>query len=106
VRRYFPALAELPITHRWGGRVAVHTDYMPRLHRPAPGMFAAIGCQGRGIAWQTAMGGELAKLARDPRYDPVIPISPVRPIPFHPLKALGVASTIAWYRALDRCGFS
>jgi len=106
VRRHFPALADIPFTHRWGGRVAVHVDYLPRLHRPRPGLLVAIGCQGRGIAWQTAMGGELARLAIDARYDPVLPLSPVRPIPFHSLKALGVATTIAAYRALDRFGFS
>jgi len=106
VRRHFPALADIPFTHRWGGRVAVHVDYVPRLHRPRPGLLVAIGCQGRGIAWQTAMGAELARLAIDARYDPVLPFSPVRPIPFHPLKALGVAATIAAYRGLDRFGFS
>ena len=102
----FPALADIPFTHRWGGRVAVHVDYVPRLHRPRPGLLVAIGCQGRGIAWQTAMGAELSRLAIDARYDPVLPISPVRPIPFYPLKAFGVAATIAAYRALDRFGFS
>ena len=106
VRRHFPALADVAFTHRWGGRVAVHVDYVPRLHRPHPGMLIAIGCQGRGIAWQTAMGAELAKLALDPRYDPVLPITPMRPIPFHSLKALGVASTIALWRTLDRFGLS
>ena len=105
VRKHFPALAGIPFTHRWGGRVAVHVDYVPRLHRPHPGLLVAIGCQGRGIAWQSAMGAELSRLAIDARYDPVLPVSPVRPIPFHPLKALGVAATIAAYRALDRFGF-
>ena len=106
VRTHFPALRAIPFTHRWGGRVAVHVDYLPRLHRPQPQLLIAIGCQGRGIGWQTAMGAELARLATDSRYDPVLPFSPVRPIAFHPLKALGVASTIAAYRALDRFGFS
>ena len=106
VRKLFPALSDIPFTHRWGGRVAVHVDYLPRLHRPQPGLLVAIGCQGRGIAWQTAMGAELARLTINPHYDPVLPFSPVQPIPFHPLKALGVASTIAVYRALDRFGFS
>ena len=69
------------------------------------GLLVAIGCQGRGIAWQTAMGAELAHLVVDSAYDPVLPFSPVRSIPFHSLKALGVASTIAAYRALDRLGF-
>jgi glycine/D-amino acid oxidase-like deaminating enzyme len=106
VRKQFPALRDIPFTHRWGGRVAVHVDYLPRLHRPQPGLLVAIGCQGRGIAWQSAMGAELARLAIDARYDPVLPFSPVRAIPFYPMKALGVAATIAAWRALDRFGFS
>lgn len=106
VRTLFPALADVPFTHRWGGRVAVHVDYLPRLHQPQPRLLVAIGCQGRGIAWQSAMGAELARLAVDAHYDPVLPFSPVRPIPFHRFKALGVAATIAAYRALDRFGLS
>lgn len=102
VRRHFPALRDIPFTHRWGGRVAMHVDYLPRLHRPQPGLLVAIGCQGRGVGWQSAMGAELARLAADSNYDPVLPISPVQTIPFHAFKALGVASTIAVYRALDR----
>lgn len=106
IRRQFPALAEVPLTHRWGGRVAMNAESMPRLHRPQPGLLAAIGCQGRGIAWQSAMGAELARLAIDPRYDPVLPITPIRPIPLHWMKAIGVAATIAAYRAIDRFGLS
>ncbi len=106
VRTLFPALANVPFTHRWGGRVAMHVDYMPRLHRPQPHLLIAVGCQGRGIAWQTAMGAELARILLDPHYDPVLPFSPVRPIPLHSLKAFGVATAIAAYRALDRLGFT
>lgn len=106
VRKHFPALRDIPFTHRWGGRVAVHTNYLPRLHRPQPRLLIAVGCQGRGIAWQTAIGAELARVAMDSHYEPVLPFSPVRPIPFHPLKAVGVASMIAAYRMLDRFGFT
>jgi glycine/D-amino acid oxidase-like deaminating enzyme len=104
VRDLFPALGDIAFTHRWGGRVAIHPDYMPKLHRPAPGMLVAIGCQGRGIGWQTAMGGELAHLARASDYDPVLPVTPIAPIRFHAFKALGVTATIAAYRVLDRLG--
>ena len=106
VRKLFPALSAIPFTHRWGGRVAVHADFMPRLHRPHPTLLAAIGCQGRGVAWQSAIGAELARLALDPQHDPVLPFSRVQPMRLHAFKALGVASTIAAYRALDRLGFS
>ena len=106
VRTLFPQLSDIPFTHRWGGRVAMHLDYVPRLHRPHPQMLVAVGCQGRGVAWQTAMGAELARVVIDPQYDPVLPFSPLRPIPMYPLKALGVGLTIATYRALDHIGLS
>ena len=106
VERLYPALKGIGYTHRWGGRVAIHPDYWPRLHAPQPGLFAAIGCQGRGIGWQTAMGCELALLARNPAYDSPLPVSPIRPLPFAPLKRVGVSLTIAAMRAMDRLGFA
>ena len=104
VTRLYPDLAGVPFTHRWGGRVAVHPDYWPKLHRPRPGLLAAIGCQGRGVAWQSAMGRELALLASDPDYESVLPVSGVKPIPFAMLKRAGVSVTIAAMRTLDRLG--
>ncbi len=104
VRDLFPQLGDVAFTHRWGGRVAVHPDYLPKLHRPEPGMLVAVGCQGRGIGWQTAMGAELARLVAQPDYVPVLPVTPITPIRFHAFKALGVSATIAAYRVLDRLG--
>ena len=106
VNTLYPALRGIPFTHRWGGRVAIHPDYWPRLHQLRPGVFAAIGCQGRGIGWQTAMGAELARLAMDRTYEPVLPISPVQPIPFSRLKRIGVPVAVATMRVLDRLGLS
>ena len=106
VRRLYPALAEIPFTHRWGGRVAVHADYWPKLHQPHAGLVAAIGCQGRGIGWQTAMGQELARTICDARYEPVLPVTAIAPIPFAPLKRIGVTTTMAAMRVLDRLGWS
>ena len=87
-------------------RVAIHPDYWPRLHEVRPGILAAIGCQGRGIGWQTAIGAELARLAMDATYDPVLPISPIRPIPFSPLKRFGFGAALGAMRALDGLGLS
>jgi glycine/D-amino acid oxidase-like deaminating enzyme len=106
VAELFPFLGSVRFTHRWGGRVAIHADYLPHLHAPSPGILVAIGCQGRGIGWQTAMGRELAGLVVEPGREPLFPFTPVTPIPFHRFKALGVSATIAAYRALDRLGLS
>ena len=51
----------------------------------------------------TALGARLARL-RGGRATPThlpFPISPIRPIPFHAFRQIGVAATIAWYRMLD-----
>ena len=102
----FPMLAHLRCTHRWAGRVAIHTDFMPHLHEPSPRLLIAIGCQGRGIGLQTALGAELARRALDGTYDPPLLFSPIEPIPFHALKAVGASVLIAWYRLMDRTGLS
>jgi glycine/D-amino acid oxidase-like deaminating enzyme len=106
VRVLFPMLAHLRFTHRWGGRVAIHTDYMPHLHEPSPGLLIAIGCQGRGIGLQSAMGAELARRALDRSYDPPLLFSTIDPIPFHALKAIGASLMVTWYRVMDRLGLS
>jgi glycine/D-amino acid oxidase-like deaminating enzyme len=101
VHDLFPDLRGIDFTHRWGGRVAIHPDYLPHLHEPEAGMLVAIGCQGRGIGWQTAIGVELAKRVLDRTHELPLPIAPVRPIPFHAFKAIGASAVIAAYRALD-----
>ena len=60
----------------------------PRLHRPRPGLLVAIGCQGRGIGWQTRDGSRArAMLVDDPDTRACSPVSGVVPIPFAPLQA-------------------
>ena len=106
VRSLFPMLVHSRFTHRWAGRVAIHTDFMPHLHEPQPGMLIAIGCQGRGIGLQTAMGAELAQRARDRAYDPALLFSPIAPIRFHRFKAAGMSIMVALYRAMDKLGLN
>ena len=102
LRRLFPALAGVAIERRWFGRVAMTLDHLPHLHEPAPGLLVAAGCQGRGIGLMSALGPLLADYAfgRDPVMLP-FPLTPIRPIPLHGLRHLGVAAAITWYRLLD-----
>jgi glycine/D-amino acid oxidase-like deaminating enzyme len=101
VNDLFPGLRGIEFTHRWGGRVAIHPDYLPHLHEPAPGLMTAIGCQGRGVGWQTAIGIELARRVLDRNHEMPLPFAPIRPIPLHAFKAIGASAMIAAYRALD-----
>jgi len=100
--RLFPALAGVPIEKRWFGRVAMTPDHLPHVHEQEPGLLVAAGCQGRGLGLMSALGPLLADYAfdRDPDRLPFA-ITPIRPIPLHGLRHLGVAAAITWYRLLD-----
>lgn len=102
LRRLYPALADVAIEKRWFGRVAMTPDHLPHIHEPEPGLLAVVGCQGRGLGLMTALGARVALYLHtgDARQLP-FPISPIRPIPFHAFRQVGVAATIAWYRMLD-----
>ena len=100
--RLYPALAGVPIEQRWFGRVAMTPDHLPHIHEPEKGLVTAVGCQGRGVGLMTALGKRIAGYiaSGDAGLLP-FPVSPIRPIPFHSLRQIGVAATIAWYRTLD-----
>lgn len=100
--RLYPALAGIPIDYRWFGRVAVTPDHLPHLHAPAPGILTAVGCQGRGVALMTALGRHFAEYLTSGAPEALpFPITPIRPIPFHQFRKVGVAAAITWYRFLD-----
>ncbi len=58
--KLFPQIGNAKIEFRWGGRVAITRDYLPHLHEPAPGVLIDIGCMGRGVGLQSAMGSAIA----------------------------------------------
>jgi glycine/D-amino acid oxidase-like deaminating enzyme len=102
VEKMFPQLKGTPIEHRWCGRVALTRDFLPHLHEPEPGLLIDIGCMGRGVGLQTAMGMRMAEYVAtgDKRALP-FPIVPIRPLPLHPLHKAYVSAIIAWYRMTD-----
>lgn len=102
LRRLYPVLSGVAIEKRWFGRVAMTPDHLPHIHEPEQGLLAVAGCQGRGVGLMTALGERIAGYLQsgDVRQLP-FPVSPIRPIPFHAFRQVGVAATIAWYRLLD-----
>ena len=101
--RLYPALAGVPVERRWFGRVAMTPDHLPHVHTPEEGLVAVAGCQGRGVGLMTALGPRMAAYFADgDRAALPFPPTPIRPIPFHRFRRVGVAATIAWYRLLDR----
>ena len=102
VGKMFPQVKGIPFVYRWGGRVALTADMLPHLHEPQPGLIIDIGCLGRGVGLQTAMGAALARyaLSGDKSVLP-FPLRPIRPIPFHSFRRIGLGAIIAWYRFQD-----
>src|SRR5207237_3268726 len=103
--RMFPQAAGAAIQYRWCGRVAITRDFLPHLHAPAPGLLIDIGCMGRGVALQTALGQAMARYVITGNADALpLPLQPIRPMPFHALDTLYFAAAVAWYALLDRRG--
>lgn len=98
----YPQLRDIPFEYYWCGRVSVTQDYMPHLHQPEPGLILNIGCQGRGIGLQTAMGKAVAAYLHDGSEAALpVPFTPVQRLPFYGLRKLYVGALITWYRYLD-----
>ncbi|MCC7274725.1 MAG: FAD-binding oxidoreductase [Alphaproteobacteria bacterium] len=106
-RRRFPMLGDVEWRHAWCGRIDMTLDEMPRVHRPAAGMWTALGYNGRGVALATAMGAVLAgKIAGADDAAADFPVTPLAPVPFHALRGPGIAGAIAWYKLRDALGFA
>ncbi len=86
IRRTFPQAGDVEIEYVWDGKVAMTMDRLPRYFEPAPGLFAGLGYNGRGIALATAMGKLLAARVHG-LADDEMPIPRDRPksLPFHDL---------------------
>jgi len=60
----FPQLADVTLTHAWGGTLAITRTRLPYLGTPAPGLLSASGYSGHGVALATLAGRVLAEACR------------------------------------------
>jgi glycine/D-amino acid oxidase-like deaminating enzyme len=67
VRGLHPALAEVEVTHRWGGPIAFRHSGVPILSRmpDAPGVITFGGCAGHGVALSVRVGQLIAAAVGD-----------------------------------------
>ena len=102
VAKMFPQLEGTPFEYRWCGRVALTRDFFPHFHEPEPGFLIDIGCMGRGVGLQSAVGKAMAGwCASGDRRDLPFPVVPIEPLPLHALHKLYVSAIISWYRMTD-----
>jgi glycine/D-amino acid oxidase-like deaminating enzyme len=102
-RRLFPVIDGTQWGYFWNGQLAITPDHYPHLHEPAPGVIAALGYNGRGVAMATAMGAEIARriLGAD---DLNMPVTGLKTIPFHALWRTAVAARITYGRIQEWLG--
>ncbi len=80
----FPELKNTKLERTWAGRIAVTPEMMPHLHEPAPGLLAAVGFSGRGIAMTSVMGRTLsAKILGAEDNTLPFPVTPLEKVPMH-----------------------
>ena len=98
----FPDLGPLEWEHRWSGWVGMTYDLNPHLHELAPGLWAALGYSGRGIALATMMGRDLAARIAGAA-DAPLAFSPVslRASPIAGMAKPLVGCLLYYYRARD-----
>lgn len=107
LRSLFPALGRIEWEESWTGWVDMTGDQYPHLHQPAPDLWVGIGLCGRGIAFATLLGRELASgLAGEAAHRLLLPVTPIAPIRARRFAAPLVGALMNWYRVLDRLEIS
>lgn len=98
LRQMFPQIGPVSFDHGWHGTIAITGDNLPRVAQPQPGVIAAWGYNGRGIATGTVFGRALADyvLSDDADYLP-LPLSPMTPEPRRALRAFGIELGVKAY---------
>ena len=87
--RLFPELADVDWEYHWGGWPAITKNHLPMLLGLAPGVFAALGYNGRGVATATMMGKQLSLAVLGEATD--IEIKALSTYALHPLRQLGIS---------------
>jgi glycine/D-amino acid oxidase-like deaminating enzyme len=99
----FPQLAGESIEYTWAGHVDITADRRLRVHELAPGLVTVLGLNGRGVALAPAIGHAVATaLTQDTPAQLPLPITAVKPVPFHGLRLPAMALVAEWYRLRDR----
>lgn len=102
VDQLYPQLAQVPFEFYWAGRVAMTNDYLPHLHELAPGLWAGLGFNGRGVGMATLFGRLLAELASGARpADIPFPVTAMRPIRGYPFTRIVARALVRYYRFRD-----
>lgn len=98
----WPELAGAKQESAWTGWVAMNREKSWKVHNPVPGLYAALGCNGRGIVIATLIGQELARLlSGTDAAEVALPLADLKPIPLHAVHRPIVRSIVGYYKLRD-----
>ena len=102
-QRLWPQHRDTALRYAWGGQVSVTLGRYPRLYRIGDDAWASVACNGKGVAWNVALGGVLADALSGVPVEslPLPPPEPPRALPFYPLRQSAAAAGATWLRLLD-----
>ncbi|MBV6659725.1 FAD-binding oxidoreductase [Pseudomonas yamanorum] len=106
LRRQFPQLENVKISHSWSGLVALTLDAVPHLGRLNSRTTYAMGYNGLGVAMSSNMGKYVAEVVTggNPSLG-MLTACGLKSIPFYSLREPGVRMVAGWYQLLDRLGY-
>lgn len=103
IARTFPQAAGAPIQFLWSGKVALTKDSLPHIHLLDEGLFAALGCNGRGVAACTMIGRVMADFVAGSSPEALaLPVTRPDRFHLHAFRKIGVILASQYYRMLDR----
>lgn len=104
--KVYPGLADVKITHAWGGTLAITMSRMPCFLRPAENVLSASGYSGHGVAMATLAGRLLAEAATGQagRFDVMAGLAPPRFPGGAALRNPILVLAMTWYALRDRLG--
>ncbi len=100
----YPALKNTPITHAWGGSVAITLPRMPYVREVEPGLWSAGGYSGHGVMLSNYSGRLLAEkfLGKSPQLDL---LSELKITPFPGSRSMRTPllfAAMTWYSLIDK----
>ncbi len=100
----YPDLADLRVTHAWGGTLGITMTRMPAFQRLGPGIYSAAGYSGHGVALATLAGKLMAEaVAGDAERFDIFADLPSPPFPGGPaLRWPLLVLAMSWYALRDR----
>ncbi len=104
--KIYPHLADVKITHAWGGTVAITVNRMPCFIRPGTKVLSASGYSGQGVAMATLAGRILAEAVagQAERFDLMASLPQPRFPGGAAMRWPLLALAMTWYTMRDRLG--